>query len=99
MRLALLVTVVLTLLQSGPDARLLHPDAPDFAALAPARAVVTLRTTQGDIVIEVVHDWAPHGADRFYHLARLGYYTDMRIHRIRAATWAQFGINGTPACR
>lgn len=97
MRLALTVLALCVAQTSGPDPRLLHPDAPDFSAPAPPRSLVTLETTKGDIVIELVRDWAPRGADRFYHLARLGYYTDMRVHRIRAATWAQFGINGTPA--
>ncbi len=76
---------------------LLHPGSPEFTKPAPARSLVTLATTKGDIVIEVLRDWAPLGADRFYNLARLGYYTDMRIHRVVAGKWAQFGINGTPA--
>lgn len=76
---------------------LLHPDSPEFTKPAPARSLVTLATTKGDIVIEVLRDWAPLGADRFYNLARLGYYTDMRLHRIVADKWAQFGINGTPS--
>ncbi len=76
---------------------LLHPGSPEFTKAAPARSLVTLATTKGDIVIEVLRDWAPLGADRFYNLARLGYYTDMRIHRVVAGKWAQFGINGTPA--
>lgn len=54
-------------------------------------------TSKGTIVIEVTRDWAPLGADRFYNLARLGYYNDMRIHRVVEDKWAQFGINGTPA--
>ena len=82
--------------QSGADV-LLHPDSPEFTRPAPARSLVTLGTSKGDVVIEVVRDWAPRGADRFYNLARLGYYTDMRIHRVVADKWAQFGINGVPA--
>ena len=40
--------------------------------------------------------WAPHGADRFYELVTAGYYDDAAIFRIRAKTWAQFGIAGSP---
>jgi cyclophilin family peptidyl-prolyl cis-trans isomerase len=48
------------------------------------------------MVIEVHRDWAPRGADRFYNLARSGYYDEARFFRIRGGNWAQFGINGDP---
>jgi homoserine O-acetyltransferase len=35
--------------------------------------------------------------DRFYNLVRFGYYDDMRIHRIRAGDFVQWGIHGDPA--
>ena len=41
--------------------------------------------------------WSPRGADRFYNLVRMGYYDDVRFHRVVKDKWAQFGINGTPA--
>ena len=63
---------------------------------APARFVVQLETTKGTIVLECFRDWAPHGADRFYELVSSGYYSDAAIFRIRAKTWAQFGIAGDP---
>lgn len=81
--------------QSATDL-LRHPDAPEFSSPAPDRSLITLTTSKGDVVIEVTRAWAPRGADRFYNLARLGYYTDMRIHRVSADKWAQFGINGVP---
>jgi cyclophilin family peptidyl-prolyl cis-trans isomerase len=40
--------------------------------------------------------WSPHGVDRFYNLVRHGYYDNAKFFRIRAGTWAQFGINGNP---
>lgn len=55
-----------------------------------------METSKGLIVIEVHRDWSPHGADRFYNLVRAGYYDQVRFHRIRKDTWAQFGINGDP---
>lgn len=99
MRLLLALLCLPLLVTQGPQTTnpLLHPDSPEFTRSAPARSLVTLVTTKGDIVIEVLRDWAPLGADRFYNLARLGYYTDIRIHRVVEDKWAQFGINGTPA--
>ena len=63
---------------------------------APELFNVRLETSKGLIVIEVHRDWAPLGADRFYNLVRAGYYNQVRFHRIRKDTWAQFGINGDP---
>jgi peptidyl-prolyl cis-trans isomerase A (cyclophilin A) len=95
--LAALLCLPLLVTQRPPAATVLrHPDSAEFTRPAPARSLITLVTTKGDIVIEVVREWAPRGADRFYNLARLGYYTDMRIHRVVEDKWAQFGINGTP---
>ena len=34
--------------------------------------------------------------DRFFNLVRAGYYDDVRISRVVAPKWAQFGINGDP---
>jgi homoserine O-acetyltransferase len=76
---------------------LLTPGSAEFARPAPARSVITLVTTKGEVDIEVTRDWAPRSADRFYNLARLGYYNDTRIHRVVRDQWAQWGINGTPA--
>ena len=76
---------------------LLHPESSEFTRPAPAQSVVTLVTSKGEIDIEVHRDWAPRCADRFYNLARLGYYTDIRFTRVVKERWAQFGINGTPA--
>jgi cyclophilin family peptidyl-prolyl cis-trans isomerase len=76
---------------------LLAPDAPEFQARAPERAIVRLETTVGEIDIEVLRRWAPRGADRFVALARHGYYDNARFFRVRPGRWVQFGINGDPA--
>ena len=57
---------------------------------------VSFETTKGAIVADVVRDWAPHGADRFYRLVQAGYYDDNRFFRVVKGQWAQFGINGDP---
>ncbi len=77
-------------------ARLLNPDDPAMNARAPELFNVRLETSKGVIVIEVHRDWAPHGVDHFYNLVRAGYYDQVRFHRIRKDTWAQFGVNGDP---
>ncbi len=48
-------------------------------------------------MLELVRAWGPIGADRLYNLARLGYYDDTRIHRVRQNYIAQFGLHGDPA--
>lgn len=64
---------------------------------APARFKVKLETTKGDIVLQIVRDWAPKGADRLHALVKAGYYDDCRFYRVLPKFIAQFGINGTPA--
>ena len=78
-------------------ARLLDPAAPAFAAPAPARSIVRLETTRGNVDIEVTRQWAPRGADRFVNLVRHGYYDDTRFFRLRPGRFVQFGVNGDPA--
>ncbi len=76
---------------------LLKPDAPEMNAPAPSLFIVRLETNKGAIVLEAHRDWAPRGADRFYNLARAGYYDGNRFFRVVKDRWAQFGINGDPA--
>jgi peptidyl-prolyl cis-trans isomerase A (cyclophilin A) len=84
-------------LQSTSSSLLLKPDDPEWSRPAPDRFRVDLETNKGGIGIEVVREWAPHGADRFYNLVRHGYYDRARFFRVIAGQWAQFGINGDPA--
>jgi cyclophilin family peptidyl-prolyl cis-trans isomerase len=74
------------------NGRLLHPGDPIFSREAPAVFDVLLETSKGKIRMEVKREWAPHGADRFYHLVKSGYYNHAAVFRINRATWAQFGI-------
>ncbi len=71
-------------------------DATESSARAPEVFYARLDTSKGAIVIEVHRDWAPHGADRFFHLVNAGYFDDSRFFRVIAGKWAQFGINGDP---
>ena len=82
----------------GPDrAILLSPDHPEMKRLAPESCRILLDTSRGAITLEKQRVWSPHGVDRFYNLVRHGYYDDARFFRVRAGTWAQFGISADPA--
>lgn len=63
---------------------------------APAVFRVKFETTQGNFVVEVHREWAPHGADHFYQLVRAKYYDKSRFFRVVAGKWVQFGIAGKP---
>ena len=74
---------------------LLHPAA--FKAKAPAVYSVSFRTTKGTFVITVHRAWAPHGADRFYNLARAHFYDGVSLFRVVPGFVVQFGIGTTTA--
>ena len=69
-------------------------------AKAPARSPeqykVRLQTTKGDVILLVHRDWAPHGADHFYELVKMGFYDDNRFFRAVRGFVVQFGMNGDP---
>src|SRR3954466_2414398 len=81
-----------------PDSRavLLHPDSSAFSAVAPDTFYVKMETSKGDIVIQVVKEWAPNGATRFYNLVRNGYYDGDKFFRVVEGFAAQFGVTGYP---
>lgn len=62
---------------------------------APDTYEVELETTKGKAAIKVTRDWSPRGADRFYHLVKIGYYDDVAFYRVTLEV-AQFGIHGDP---
>jgi len=81
----------------APKSILLEPASPEWTRPAPALSHLTFETSRGVFVLELHRDWGPIGADRFYNLARLGYYNDTRFHRVNKGYIAQFGINGDSA--
>lgn len=77
-------------------APLLDPANPAWRERAPDVSHLRFETTRGVFVLELHRAWGPIGADRVYNLARLGYYDDTRLHRVRADIM-HFGIHGDPA--
>jgi cyclophilin family peptidyl-prolyl cis-trans isomerase len=82
--------------QRRQSSLLLNPSNPEWRKPAPAVSHLRFETTKGVFMLELIRAWGPIGADRVYNLARLGYYNDTRVHRVRANYIAQFGINGRP---
>lgn len=80
-----------------PRSALLHPESAALAAHAPERFRLLLHTSQGRVVLTVHRDWSPRGADRFYYLARNGFFDSERFFRVDVGFIAQFGLNGDPA--
>ena len=78
-------------------ALLLDPTRPSWSVRAPATVTADVETSVGTFTLELIRDWAPRGVDRFYNLARGGYYDDSRFYRVIAGFIAQFGIAGDPA--
>lgn len=79
------------------DPALLDPDPNAISQPAPDSFRVAFETTKGRFVVQARRDWAPRGADRFYHLVRLGYFDDVRFFRVLHGFMAQFGMHGNPA--
>ncbi len=77
-----------------PNQALLDPSK--LNETAPAEFKVRFETSKGNFVVKVTREWAPNGADRFYNLAKNGYFDDIRFFRVLPGFMAQFGIHGDP---
>lgn len=70
---------------------------PEHATLQPpAQYEVVVETTLGPFVVHVDSNQAPNGAQRFYNLAMLGYFSNATFFRAIAGFMVQFGVHGNP---
>jgi homoserine O-acetyltransferase len=76
---------------------LMQPESTVMRQPSPAVFGVRFETSQGEFTIAVERAWAPVGADRFYNLARAGFFDGQRFFRVRAGFIAQFGLHGDSA--
>ena len=83
--------------QASLRALLLEPEHAEWKRAAPAVSRLRFETTKGVFVLEAVRAYGPIGVDRLYNLARLGYFDDTRVHRVRAGYIAQWGLHGDSA--
>ena len=79
------------------DSPLANPTAEMTSERAPDTVRVRFETSKGPFVVEAYRAWAPNGVDRFYQLAKNGYFDDDRFFRVISGFMAQFGVNGDPA--
>ncbi|MFN8580391.1 MAG: peptidylprolyl isomerase [Gemmatimonadaceae bacterium] len=104
-----MTTIAASVLAQAPTARqaemtaasrraiLRDPSRPFWKAKAPDTVAVDFQTSRGTFTVELVRAQAPNGVDRFYNLARAGYFDDSRFFRVVPFFVAQFGIAGDPA--
>jgi cyclophilin family peptidyl-prolyl cis-trans isomerase len=100
MRVAILVLAAWIAVQPSSNVDpsvLLNPDHPVFREPAPSRFFVRLETSKGLILLDVERRLSPLGVDRFYHLARHGFYDGARFFRVIWPRFVQFGIPADPA--
>lgn len=78
-------------------AALRNPARAFWRTPAPDTVAVEVESSKGTLVVELIRAWAPNGVDRFFNLARAGYFDDSRFYRVLPDYIAQFGIAGDPA--
>lgn len=79
-----------------PTRALLEPGSDSASLTAPEQFRARFETSKGEFTVEVHRDWAPHGADRFYYLAKNGFYDNGRFFRVVPGFVVQFGISWSP---
>ncbi|EEH60849.1 uncharacterized protein MICPUCDRAFT_50419 [Micromonas pusilla CCMP1545] len=77
---------------SCPGSDLCDPGGSAMTTTAPDVCDYDFYTTQGVMTIRAWRKLSPHGADRLYNLARLGYYDRSALYRVLPGYVVQFGI-------
>ncbi len=90
---------LLTLIALGTAAFAQTPSLLNPASMkeqAPATFKVKIETTKGDVIVSCTRAWSPLGADRFYNLAKNGFFNGAAFFRIVNNFIVQFGIPADP---
>jgi peptidyl-prolyl cis-trans isomerase A (cyclophilin A) len=74
--------------------KLMKPE--QLTETSPEKYKVKFDTSKGEFIVDVTRAWSPAGADRFYNLAKNGFYNNVRFFRVIEGFMVQFGINGDP---
>ncbi|MCC6794601.1 MAG: peptidylprolyl isomerase [Candidatus Hydrogenedentes bacterium] len=64
--------------------------------IAPETFKVRFECSMGNFTIECIRSWAPIGVDRFYALARNGFFNDSKFFRVIPDYIVQFGLPAEP---
>ena len=72
------------------------PDNLSQPTEAPSSFKVKVSTSKGLFELNCQKDWAPLGANRFYHLVNIGFFSEVRFFRYVQNFVVQFGISGDP---
>ncbi len=75
---------------------IMNPAHAAFKEPAPAQFKVVFETSAGSFTVAVDRSLAPAGADRFYNLARHGFYNEQRFFRVVPGFVVQWGMHGDP---
>jgi len=74
-----------------------QPTQEELSKTAPDYFQIEFETSKGVFIVETTREWSPLGVDRFYHIARSGFFKDVRFYRVMDNFMAQFGAHGDPA--
>ena len=75
---------------------LCDPGSAEMRRAAPQLFGARFNTTAGPFTVSVNRSWAPHSADRFYNLVRLGFYNGVYFFRVIDNFVNEFGLAGDP---
>ncbi len=81
--------------KAAPSAELLAGPSKS-PPIAPDSFRVVIETSKGNFTVAVKRSLTPKGADRFFEMVKVGYFTDVRFFRVVKGFVAQFGMHGDP---
>jgi len=96
-RITLFVLFVLLIFGCAASSPLFEPDQDELTAASPSEFNVEIKTTKGDILLEIKREYSPLAVDRFHYLVKNNYYNFNRFFRVLPNFVVQWGMRGVPA--